>query len=156
MLNELCAELRNYFLRDYVNPEQYIHYGRYSVQDGAIQVLPFLKDGQYYRIIGSTFNDGVKKYGGRWQPGDPPAALVDETFDGAIWEMCVPPAFIALAAEIKQWTLDNAQTVNSPYQSENTPVYSYTLKQSGRGSGSYGWRDVFRDRLNEYRRFSVL
>ena len=156
MLNELCAELRNYFLRDYVNPEQYIHYGSYSVQDGAIQALPFLKEGQYYRIVGSTFNDGVHKYGGRWQPGDPPAALHDEDFVGAIWEMNIPPAVVQLAQEIKDWTVQNAETINSPYQSESFGGYSYTKAVAGTGKLSTDWQSHFDSRLKPYRRATVL
>ena len=153
MLNELCVECRNYFLRDYRNPSAYIHEGTYTIQNGTIQDLPFLKTNQYYRIVGSTFNDGVWKY------GDVTVTLGDETFDGVIWEMFVPPAFVALAAEIKQWTLDNAQTLASPYQSESFGGYSYSLKSGGSaGSADAGltWQAQFASRLKPYRRLSVL
>ena len=151
MLNELCAECRNYFLRDYRNPSAYIHEGTYTIENGTIQALPFLKTNQYYRIVGSTFNDGVWKY------GDATVTLVDETFDGCIWEMFVPPAFVELAAEVKQWTLDNAQTVNSPYQSESFGGYSYSLKAgSSDGAGAGTWQAQFASRLKPYRRLVIL
>lgn len=156
MLNELCAELRNYFLRDYVNPEQYIHYGSFSVQDGAIQDLPFLKNGQFYRIVGSTFNDGVHKYSVNHRGAEDSETLIDEEFEGAIWEMFVPKEVVDLSAEIQEWISKNADAINSPYQSESTPVYSRTYKQGSGASGSYGWRDAFGERLKEYRRPSVL
>lgn len=150
MINELCAELRNYFLRDYANPEQYIHYGSFSVQDGAIQALPFLKEGQYYRIVGSTFNDGVWKY------GDLTAALVDETFEGAIWEMFVPQEVVNLSAEIQNWISNNADTINSPYQSESFGGYSYTKAIASTGKLSTDWQNHFAGRLNRWRRLTVL
>lgn len=156
MLNELCAELRNYFLRDYVNPEQYIHYGSFSVQNGAIQDLPFLKNGQFYRIVGSTFNDGVHKYSPNHRGAEDSETLTDEEFEGAIWEMFVPKEVVDLSAEIQDWISKNADAINSPYQSESTPVYSRTYKQGIGASGSYGWRDAFSERLNEHRRTSVL
>lgn len=156
MLNELCAELRNYFLRDYVNPDQYIHYGSFSVQNGAIQDLPFLKNGQFYRIVGSTFNDGVHKYSANHRGAEDSETLTDEEFEGAIWEMFVPKEIVDLSEEIQDWISKNADAINSPYQSESTPVYSRTYKQGSGASGSYGWRDAFSDRLNEYRRLSVL
>lgn len=158
MISELCAELQNYFLRDYANPEQYIHTGSFVIANGEIQNLPFLKNGQYYRIIGSTFNEGVHKYGGKWEQYDPPAVLVDETFEGAIWEMCVPPDFVQLAQEIKEWTVQNAEAINSPYQSESFETYSRTMKTGGgsSGSASYSWENQFAKRLNRYRRISVL
>ena len=88
MLTELCHELKNYFLRDRVND---IHPGSYTISGGDIEPLSFLAEGQYYRIVGSIFNDGVHKY------GDATDTLDDETFEGAVWAMAVPPAVVALA-----------------------------------------------------------
>ena len=87
MLTELCAELKNYFLRD---READIHYGEYEISGGSID-LPFLLDGQYFRIVGSVLNDGVYQY--------PVGGLADEEFTGAVWAMAVPPAVVALAVE---------------------------------------------------------
>lgn len=156
MISELCAELRNYFLRDYVNPEHYIHYGSFVIANGEMQSLPFLKFGQYYRIVGSTFNDGVHKYGDNHRRAEDSETLIDEEFEGTIWEMFVPKEVVDLSAEIQDWISKNADTINSPYQSESTPVYSRTYKQGSGASGSYGWRDAFSERLNKYRRLSVL
>ena len=70
MLAELCAELKNYFLR---NQSEDIHNGLFTISDGSID-LPFLLDGQYFRIVGSVMNDGVYQY--------PVSELADETFPG--------------------------------------------------------------------------
>ena len=156
MISEICAELRNYFLRDYVNPEQYMHSGSFVIANGEMQSLPFLKVGQYYRIIGSTFNDGVHKYGAHNRNAEDSETLTDEEFEGTIWEMFVPKEIVDLSAEIQDWISKNADAINSPYQSESTPVYSRTYKQGGGASGSYGWRDAFSERLKEHRRISVL
>lgn len=164
MLTELCSLLRNYFLRDYSCPDSSFFHGSYTISGGKMQALPFLQEGQYYRIIGSVFNDGV------WQYRDPERQsdfrsetapqLTDETFAGTIWAMCVPPAFLALAAEIEEWTAANADALNSPYQSESFGGYSYSKASGGGvgGSGSvaYGWQDQFATRLAQYRRLSVL
>lgn len=156
MLTELCSLLRNYFLRDYSCPDSSFFHGSYTISGGKMQALPFLKDGQYYRIIGSVFNDGVWQY----QPDGEAPAMKDETFDGTIWAMCVPPAFLALAAEIEEWTAANADALNSPYQSESFGGYSYSKASGGgvggSGSGAYGWQDQFAARLAPYRRLSVL
>lgn len=156
MLTELCSRIRNYFLADYSNPDKYIFHGTYTVAGGQMQALPFLQEGQYYRIIGSVFNDGVWQY----SPGGESPAMTDETFTGTIWAMCVPPAFLALADEIKNWTVANADALNSPYQSESFGGYSYS-KASGGGAGGSGsagwsWEDQFAARLAPYRRLSVL
>ena len=88
MLTELCKELKNWFETDKV-------FGVFTIENGSIDLSKFVQDGQYFRIIGSVFNDGVYEY--------PTTNLKDETFDGAIWPMAVPPAVIDLASEIGEW-----------------------------------------------------
>ena len=88
MLTEICAELRNYF--EVPNGR---HFGKFEISGGSIAPLDFLQDGQYFRIVGSVFNDGVYQY--------PAAYLTDEVFEGAVWAMRLPPAVIALAADEK-------------------------------------------------------
>ena len=164
-MTELCSLLRNYFLRDYSCPDSSFFHGSYIISGGKMQALPFLKEGQYYRIIGSVFNDGVWQYHDpeRGQPdtrAENAPQMKDETFTGTIWAMCIPPAFLALAAEIEEWTTANADALNSPYQSESFGGYSYSKASGGGSSGNpsaaYGWQDQFASRLAPYRRLSVL
>lgn len=131
MIDEICASLHNYFAVDIVP-------GEYTVNDGEI-TLPFLAAGQFFRVVGSVFCDGVYRYGDKL-----PA---DETFDGAIWALAIPPAFEAVAAEIEEWKQKNAEVINSPYQSESFGGYSYT-----KGSDSASWQGVFAKRLNRWRK----
>ena len=150
MLTELCAELRNYFL---AHREDDVHTGTYTISGGSLGELDFLQSGQYYRIAGSVFNDGVHKYGDRKEE------LRDETFSGAVWAMAVPPAVVALAGEIDAWNTANAEALNSPYQSESFGGYSYSKASGGSGaggSGGYSWQDHFAGKLNKWRRLSVL
>jgi hypothetical protein len=145
MLTELCAELKNYFLRD---RDADIHYGEYTISGGGID-LPFLLNGQYFRIVGSVLNDGVYKY--------PAYGLTDEVFTGAVWAMAVPPAVVALAADIEAWNEKNAETLASPYTSESFGGYSYTKASGSSASGgAYSWKDQFASRLAKWRRLSVL
>lgn len=131
MIDEICASLHNYFAVDIVP-------GEYTVNDGEI-TLPFLAAGQFFRVVGSVFCDGVYRCGDKL-----PA---DETFDGAIWALAIPPAFEAVAAEIEEWKQKNAEVINSPYQSESFGGYSYT-----KGSDSASWQGVFAKRLNRWRK----
>ena len=151
MLTEICAEIRNYFLRDY---RKDIHEGTFTISDRRIESLSFLQDGQYYRIVGSVFNDGVHKYGDVFDP------LVDETFSGAVWAMAVPPAVIALDSKIASWIDENRETLNSPYQSESFGGYSYSKSTGGSGGDdvpiAYSWENQFAKELNPYRRISIL
>lgn len=131
MIDEICASLHNYFAVDIVP-------GEYTVNDGEI-TLPFLAAGQFFRVVGSVFCDGVYRYGDKL-----PA---DETFDGAIWALAIPPALDAIAVEIEEWKQKNAEVINSPYQSESFGGYSYT-----KGSDSASWQGVFASRLNRWRK----
>lgn len=144
MLTELCAELKNYFLHDRIGD---IHGGDYEISGGGID-LPFLLNGQYFRIVGSVLNDGVYQY--------PASELVDEKFTGAVWAMAVPPAVIALATEIEAWNEQNAEALASPYTSETVGGYSRTKAAPGATSGAFTWRDQFAGRLAKWRRLSVL
>ena len=145
MLTEICAELKNYF----IDRDKDIYSGEFAIVDGSID-LPFLLEGQYFRVVGSVLNDGVWQY--------PTSQLADEVFDGAVWAMRVPPSLIALAAEIEQWQTDNAAALASPYQSESFGGYTYS-KSSGRSensSNAFTWQDQFATRLNPYRRLFVI
>ena len=132
MLDELLTHLNNFF-----TPHGGIHDGEYTITDGSIE-LPFLVDGQYFRITGSTLNDGVYQY--------PTHGLSDETFSGAVWAMAVPPAVIALSAEIEAWQTKYGDSVSGPMASESFGGYSYTK------STSSSWQDAFRSRLNKWRK----
>lgn len=147
MLEQVLMEIHNWFrVRDNVDG---IHHGTYTIEDGGI-ALPFLRPGQYFRIMGSLFNDGLHRYGPDME------ALVDETFDGAIWALAVPKAVIDLAEEITAWREKYGAVFDSPYTSESFGGYSYT-KTSGAGDGTSGfWQAAFRARLNPYRKLREI
>jgi hypothetical protein len=139
MLNEVCAEIRNYFVKE-------IHNGKFEIVGGKITPLDFLKEGQYFRIVGSTFNDGVYQY--------PILNLTDECFDGSVWSMAVPPSVIDLAEDIKKYN-ESDEAKPSVYTSESFGGYTYTKATDSNGV-PIGWKKVFASRLNQYRRMSVL
>ena len=136
MLTEICAEIRNYF--EVPNGR---HFGTFTISGGSIAPLDFLQEGQYFRIVGSVFNDGVYQY---------PAELKDEVFEGAVWAMRLPPAVIALAAEIEAYNDSDAGKA-SPYTSESFGGYSYTKATDANGA-PIGWQKAFASRLNRWRK----
>lgn len=141
ILTEVCEYLNNYFWEKKIQ-------GRFTITDGGLEVIG-LKAGQYFRIVGSTFNNGVHIY--------PATDLTDEEFNGAIWAMAVPQTVIAIASDIKEWQTkygDVNSDAMSPFNSESFSGYSYSKSGSGNAnSGSnIGWQDVFGGRLNKYRR----
>ena len=153
MLQQLCEHVHNYFIKDSYG-------GEYEIAGGAIS-LPFMLDGQRFLITGSALNDGVYTYHSNGIKDDDDAAaagLHDETFAGTICALAVPPAVIALSAEMKAWVDDYGAKVVSPYSSENViSVYSYTKAQGGSGAGgAITVFDAFRDRLNRWRKVAFL
>ena len=148
MLTALCQELRNWFER-----EKY--FGTFTIEGGQLTDSSFLQDGQYFRIVGSVFNDGVHQ-----MPADD---LQDESFNGAIWSMAVPPAVIDLSNRIDEWTAmyDGIDSTSmSPFNSESFGGYSYSKGGGGnssgdsrnKGNGSPTWQSMFFNELNNWRK----
>lgn len=144
-ITDLCEELKNYFDYDRV-------FGTYVINNHTIALDDVLSNGQYFRIVGSRFNDGVYVY--------PVSGLTDETFNGAIWAMAVPPAVVTLMGEINAWMerYGNTDAAQSPFQSESFGGYSYSKAGSGSGDGTdaNSWQGHFRGRLNKYRKIRKL
>lgn len=137
MVEDVCKACNNYF-----TPKGNIKYDKFKIVDGKI-VLPDILPGQYFRIQGSVFNDGI------YQMPDNKLVegLRDETFDGAVWAMRVPPAFIALCAKIKKYSESDAAVPNG-YRSETFGGYSYTKGSNDDNT----WKKVFANDLNKWRR----
>jgi hypothetical protein len=145
MLTELCKEINNWF-------ECAKFFGRFTVTDGVITGCYSLQENQYFRIVGSVFNDGVYKFGDELD-------LTDETFTGAIWAMAVPKEVIALADDIKDWSdkyLGVDSAAMSPFNSESFGGYSYSKSGGSSSSGNVDlsgtWQGAFADRLNHWRK----
>lgn len=142
-LTELCQELRNWFDRER-------HTGTFTIENGNL-TADFLAPGQYFRVVGSIFSDGVHQY--------PAADLPSETFDGAVWALAIPKPVIKLATEIDEWrakyeTADSAAM--SPFSSESFGGYSYSKSGTGSadGGGTTGgsWQTAFAARMNAWRK----
>lgn len=141
VMTEVCDYLNNYFWEKKI-------VGKFSIENGSITISA-LKNGQYFRIIGSTFNDGVHIY--------PATDLHDEEFEGTIEAMAIPAVVIAIASDIKDWQTKYGganSAAMSPFNSESFNGYSYS--KSGSGNANSGsnvtWQDVFGGRLNKYRK----
>lgn len=137
MLEQILTYLNNWFI-----VPGGVHYGDYSIENGGI-TLPFLQNGQYFRICGSVFNDGLHQYHA--------ADLMDEEFSGAVWALAVPKAVIALAEKIEKWDEKNGEAAASPYTSESFGGYSYT-KSKGADASTDGWQSTFSGQLSQWRK----
>ena len=138
MLEQVLMHLKNWFL-----VPGGVHDGTYTIEDGGI-TLPFLANGQYFRICGSVFNDGLHQY--------PAGDLKTETFDGAVWALAVPQAVIDLASEIEAWETKNGEAASGIYQSESFGGYSYSKATDSATGGALTWQSAFRSRMNAWRK----
>ena len=150
-LTTLCRELNNYFTKD---EDKYL--GEFSISGGVLTLsgtaaYGVLQEGQYFRIVGSVFNDGVYQY--------PVEGLTDETFDGAIWAMRIPAEVMTLMNAIDEWETKygSSDAANSPFQAESFGGYSYekgtaqgSVTSTGAAPGT--WQFQFRSRLNKWRK----
>lgn len=117
--------------------------GEFEIVSGELSA-DFLLPGQYYRVIGSVFNDGLHRY-----PCEELDCLQDEVFTGEIWPLAIPRAVIELSGEIEEWKKNNPETDRI---SESFDGYSYTRGTNGNGSASGGWQAAFRARLNAWKK----
>lgn len=157
MLQTVCEYIHNYFIsKDGRMPRCWAN--DYSIVDGVISPAVPLKEGQRFLIRGSDLNDGVYTYheSGIMNDDDADAAgLQAEDFTGSIAAMAVPPAVIGLIGEINDWVAKYGEASLSPFSSENVVgVYEYTktTKSDEVGGGGYSWQDVFKSRLNQWRK----
>lgn len=113
----------------------------YTIEDGKL-TLPFLANNQYFRIVGSLFNDGVYQYSDTLD-------LTDETFTGSIWALDIPKALLSTVEEIAAWTAKNGES--GAYTSESFGGYSYSKATNSKGM-AVGWRDVFAAQLSPWKK----
>jgi hypothetical protein len=147
MLTELCEEIHNWFDRD-----QPKYVGEFSISSGVVyaedgnplEILP----NQFFRVIGSVFNDGVH------QAGDAADTFTDETFRGAVWLMAVPKAVLDLDKKITDWEKNYGAQASSPFASESLTAssYSYTKASSSGADAGAGWRNAFSADLKKWRK----
>ena len=150
MMTEICNFLKNWFDRD-----QPKIYGDITIDENGIRMTDGrdleLQNGQYYRIVGSVFNEGVHKYGEEDLTPERP-------FDGAVWHMAVPMDVVQLAADIEAWQAKYGgvnSPAMSPYSSESFGGYSYTKAQGYASVGGgmlTSWDAVFASRLLRYKK----
>lgn len=143
MIEEVLGYIHNFFVKE-------VYKGKFNIVGGNLDV-DFLQTNQYFKVNGSVFNDGVFKY--------PSTKLTDETFDGEVWALAIPPALLKVVEEIQAWqakygSLDS--NALSPFNSESFGGYAYSKGNNYGGingsSSSNGWQGVFGNKLNQWRK----
>ena len=142
ILEEMLNYIHNYF-------EKRVYSGEMVISSNSLVGID-LQDGQYFKIEGSVFNDGIHQY--------PCHSLINEKFNGRVYALAIPLEVIRLSEEIETWQEQYGDKVNSPFQSESFGGYSYT-KASGDGrsnnsESSVSWQSVFGKRLQRWRKIA--
>lgn len=115
--------------------------GTFVIVSGTLP-LSHVAEGQYYKIEGSVFNDGLHKRGEE--------KLADETFVGRVIPLAVPKAVVSLAEKIGKWAEENP---NTDKVSESFGGYSYSRGGAGTQSADTGgWQTAFRKELNVWKK----
>ena len=137
-LQEVLESLYNWF--EHGEPIE----GEFTVSGNAIEIEG-LASGQFYRIEGSVFNDGLHAYSKDFP-------LVDEVFEGTVQPLAVPKAVQDIAAEVSEYKSKNPA---GPYVSESFGGYSYTKASNSSTGTAASWEDVFRSRLSKWRKLPL-
>lgn len=139
MLESVLRELNNWFqLRDACLK------GPFEISGGSLP-LSSLPDGQFVRICGSVFNDGLHSVEGGAVTG-----LVDETFGGCVWPLAIPPAVQDLAEKAQEYETAHADEERA-LKSESFGGYSYSKRDTLTGA-PWTWRDEYRAELDVWRK----
>lgn len=134
MLFEIMKEIRNFF------PTTISESGSFEIEGGTIG-LDFIKDGQYFIIEGSNFNDNaVFQY-----PAD---NMKDEKFNGTVTVIAPPDDFLKVVDEIEEFVKNDKPT---SLTNESFGGYSYTRAVNSNGRYA-GWEGAFASRLKVWRK----
>lgn len=132
MLEQILHYLKNWFMKE-------IYTGSFVIEGGRL-TLPALSPGQYFRVVGSVFNDGLHKDG---------ETLTDEAFEGAVWLLAIPKAVVSISEDMAAWAAKNGDA--GLYTSESFGGYSYSRATTANGK-LVGAFEVFGDRLAPYKK----
>lgn len=141
-LESICKELKNWFTKD-----EDKNFDTFTISGGIISPSDFLLPNQYFRIVGSVFNDGVYQF---ISPNTAIEGLTDETItDGAVWTMSIPKSVIEGLTTLNQWIDANKETLDSPYTSESFGGYSYSKSTGGNNATESKGNVTLNQKINE-------
>ena len=145
-ITRMCPFLHNFF-----TDKDHIFYNTYTICDNILSTN-FINTGQYFRITGSSLNNGVY-----CNIPDDLKRLHNETFTGAIWLMDVPEDFVRLCEEVERFNAKIAELSGNfqGYSSESWGGYSYTLPTSA-PSFMQDWQYKLKQAMSCYRKISEL
>lgn len=141
-IETILRYLNNYFYR-------FGEYGEQNIKINKLKVKGAYRVGEYVKIVGSLYNDGVYQVIGV-EVGSIVVAgeLSDEDFTGTIFSLAIPKRIKEIAEQIQEF---NRQLSASGFESESFGDYSYTRAKNKNGE-LMGWKDIFKSELALYRK----
>ena len=153
MITKICRECRNFFAIDRTTGAPFgVETGDFSLVGNKVTVNNKYLAGQYIAIQGSLLNDGVYQVLGYADDtitlaGD---TLTEEEWVGTVYILRIPKDFLQEVDRVKAFVASDAgQASNITSASFGIQSVSYGVNGSG---AKAGWKDVFRNDLNKYRR----
>ncbi len=134
---QVMAQVRNYFPKLRMKEQ-------WTIRGGVLSPGDMLLVGDLIAIGGSLRNDGIYEV----QEGGRLEGVQDEVFEGTVWLLCPPPAFVALCQEISAW-----EATRPAYGVKRESFGCYSRENALSADGvSMNWQDVFKADLLPYRR----
>lgn len=134
---QVMAEVRNYFPRLHMKEQ-------WTISGGVLSPHDMLLAGDLIAIGGSLRNNGVYEV----QEGGRLEGVRDETFEGSVWVLCPPIAFVALCEEISAW-----EATRPAYGVKKESFGCYSRENAVSPDGvPMSWQEVFKADLLPYRR----
>lgn len=115
LMEDLMLYTKNYFYR-------WKEYGTYAINNSQIACRGQYKVGQYVRIIGSVFNDGVHEIHSVTNNTITINNLRNEEFKGYICGLAVPKEFYDLVQDIKAYRLKHMPNLGMQSESFAGPL----------------------------------
>lgn len=144
MIEQIMEFINNHFISEYID-------GTFRITGNVLEGAP---DVRYVCISGSRYHDGVWEIVDGFLTGPNMENLPDEEFDGRVYILNPPKAFLQLCTEIEEY--NKKVPIHSPTQ-ERFGGYSYSRVLYNSTPGGLGWQAVFSARLAIYRKmFSDL
>lgn len=136
-LTDLMRETKNYF-------PAAVTTGVFTLAEGVLTPGDALQPGAYIAVTGSLHNNGVHRVD---ESGLIPGAA-NETWQGRVWLLAPPSAFVALAQAIADWR--SAQPAGGVVK-EAFGAYSRSVAQSA-GGAAVTWQQAFAGDVRPWRR----
>lgn len=140
-MEDILSYINNYFA---VTKEE----GTFKIEDNSIKIKGNYLQGQYIKLEGSFFNDGIYRVESLVDKTITLIGANNEEFKGVIYSLAIPKDLISIAKKLEELKEKNT---NGIYESESFGEYSYTLAKNSKGE-IYSNIDSFKNELKKYRK----